>query len=308
MYWVEPTTWKRVTDNAREIARTYRWRQMCVISCVLSLAICLCVRFLLPGAAGFLTVMKIACIVVGVTMLPLTVFAGALQTGSVVFRRKVLDVSDSFVHYFIPYKQVVRIGFERFEGKSYFAVKGVPRGKDGEVEVHVALTSKYTEPDIETHLVQRGLGHVFAGTRDVSASPIRTKAPEVRFEAQKVVLVGFHFFTMLVVVPPVLFGVMDMHSSFAVVLALAFLTDLCFWGWLLGKGAGRKVDKLAEGISMRRVWALSIPYVLTIVLNPALVFAVLRWAAVSQMIIWTTSAIWQFTWMALVYALGRLFR
>ena len=31
MHWTEPTTWKRVKNNAREIARTYRWRRLCVV-------------------------------------------------------------------------------------------------------------------------------------------------------------------------------------------------------------------------------------------------------------------------------------
>ncbi len=111
MHWTEPTTWKRVKDNAREIARVCRWRRIGAFSGALALAICLCVRVLLPESADFLTTPRIIGIIVAVTFLPLAVFIDALQTGAVRFRRKCIDVSDSFVHYFIPYEQIVRLGF-----------------------------------------------------------------------------------------------------------------------------------------------------------------------------------------------------
>ena len=310
MHWTEPTTWKRVKNNAREIARTYRWRRLCVISGALTLASCLCVRLLLPESAEFLDAGKIAGIVAAVMMLPLACFIDAMQTGSVVFRKKVLDVSDSFVHCFIPYEHIIRLGFERFEGKSYFYVIGVPLRGEKEVEIHVALTAKYTESDIEAYIVQRGLGHLLAVTREVEVLPIRTKAPNVQFESQKVVLAIFLLFSWLVVVPLVLLGMVDTHSWFAVVIELAFLADMFVWIWLLGKGSGRKMDnlnKLAEGISVRRAWALGVPYMLTIVLNPAIVLAVLRRTALSTLVVWTAVAIWQVAWMAFVYGVGRLF-
>ena len=184
-----------------------------------------------------------------------------MQTGSIVFRKKVLDVSDSFVHCFIPYEQIVRLGFKRFEGKSYFYVRGVPQRGEKEVEVHVALTAKYTESDVEAYVVQRGLGHLLAATRTVDTLPIRTRAPKVQFESQKVVLATFLSVSWLVVVPSV-FRMMDMHSWFAVAIALAFLADIRVWIWLLGKGAGRRVDNLdtlADGLSLRRAWALGFP-------------------------------------------------
>lgn len=312
MYWSEPTTWARIKDNAREIARTYRWRPLCVFSGLLTLVLCLCVRLLLPESAAFLNAGKIIGIVATVMILPLVCFIYALQTGSVVFRKNVVDVSDSFVHCIIPYGQVIRLGFERFEGKSYFYVRGVPLRGDKEVKVHVALTSKYAESDIEAYIVQRGLGHIFSATREVDVLPIRTKAPKVKFESQKVVLAMFLFFSWIVVVPSVLFGMVDMRSWFAVAVALAFLADMCiFWIWLLGKGAGRRMDNLdrqADGISLRRAWALGVPYMLTIVLNPAIVLAVLRWAALSPSAVWTGAAVWQIAWMAFVCGVGRLFR
>ena len=311
MHWTEPTTWKRVKDNAREIARVCRWRRIGAFSGALALAICLCVRVLLPESADFLTAPRMIGIIAAVTLCPLVVFLGALQTGSVSFRRKSIDVSDSFVHYFITYGQIVSLGFERFEGKSYFYVRGVPLRGEKEVEVHVALTAKYTESDIETYIVLKGLGHLLAATRAVNALPIRTKAPKVQFESQKVVLASFLFLSWLVVVPSVLFGMIDMHSWFAVAIALAFLADIRVWIWLLGKGAGRRVDNLdtlADGLSLRRVWALGFPYMLTIVLNPAIVLAVLRWAALTPVAVWMTAAFWQIVWMAFVYGVGRLFR
>ena len=311
MHWTEPTTWKRVKDNAHEIARGYRWRRISVFFGALALAICLCVRFLLPESADFLPTPRIIGIIAGVTLLPLAIFIGALQTGSVVFHRKCIDASDSFVHYFIPYEQIVSLGFERFKGKSYFYVRGVPLRGEKEVEVHVALTAKYTESDIEAYIVQKGLGRLLALPREVDALPIRTKAPEVRFETQKVVLEGFYLFTMLLIVPSVIFGVVDVHSVFAVVVALAFLVDLCLCFWLLGKGAGRKmenVQKQAEGISVRKAWALGFLDMLTIVLNPAIVLAVLRRAALPTPAVWTVAAIWQVAWMAFVFGVGRLFR
>ena len=310
MHWSEPTTWKRVKDNAREIARVCRWRRIGVFSGALTLAICLCVRYLLPEAADFLTAPRMIGIIAAVTLCPLVVFLGALQTGSVSFRRKCIDVSDSFVHYFIPYGQIVRLGFERFEGKSYFYVRGVPLRGEKEVEVHVALTAKYTESVVEAYIVQKGLGRFLAAPREVDALPIRTKAPEVKFETQKVVLAGFHL-SALLVVPPVLFGVLDVHSLFAVVVAIVFLVELGVWIWLIGKGAGRKVEnvqKLAEGISVRKAWALGGTYMLTIVLNPAIVLAVLRRAAFPTPVVWAVAAAWQIAWMAFVFGVGRLFR
>ena len=310
MHWSEPTTWKRVKDNAREIARTYRWRRLCVVSGLLTLVLCLCVRLLLPETATLLPLPRVIGISAACTALPLVVFVDALQTGSVVFRRKCIDVSDSFVHCVIQYEQIVRLGFERFEGKSYFYVRGVPRRDEKEVEIHVALTAKYTESDIEAYIVLKGLGHLLAATREVDVLPIRTRAPKVQFESQKVVLATFFFVSWLVVVPSV-FRMMDMHSWFTVAIALAFLADIRVWIWLLGKGAGRRVDNLdtlADGLSLRRVWALGFPYMLTIVLNPAIVLAVLRWAALAPAAVWTAATVWQIAWMAFVYGVGRLFR
>ena len=311
MHWTEPTTWKRVKNNADEIARVCRWRLIGAVSGALALAICLCVRCFLPESADFLTTPRIIGIIATVTLCPLVVFIGALQTGSVSFRRKSIDVSDSFVHYFIPYGQIVRLGFERFEGKSYFYVRGVPLRGEKEVEVHVALAAKYAESDVEAYIVQKGLGRLLAVPREVDALPIRTKAPEVKFETQKVVLMGFHLLAMLVVVPSVMFGVLDIHSLSAVVVALAFLADLGVWVWLLGKGAGRKaenVQKMAEGISVRKAWALGVPYMLTIVLNPAIVLAVLRRAAFPTPVVWALAAAWQVAWMVFVFGVGRFFR
>ena len=310
MHWSEPTTWARIKGNAREIARTYRWRRLCVASGALTLGLCLCVGLLLPETEALLPLSRIIGISAVCTALPLVVFVYALQTGSVVFRRKCIDVSDSFVHCVIPYGQVIRLGFERFEGKSYFYVRGVPLRGEKEVEVHVALTAKYTESDIEAYIVLKGLGHLLAATREVDVLPIRTRAPKVQFESQKVVLATFLFVSWLVVVPSV-FRMMDMHSWFTVAIALAFLADIRVWIWLLGKGAGRRVDNLdtlADGLSLRRVWALGLPYMLTIVLNPAIVLAVLRWAALAPAAVWTAATVWQIAWMAFVYGVGRLFR
>ena len=310
MHWSEPTTWARIKGNAREVARTYRWRRLCVVSGLLTLVLCLCVRLLLPETATLLPLPRVIGISAACTALPLVVFVYALQTGSVVFRRKCIDVSDSFVHCVIPYGQVIRLGFERFEGKSYFYVRGVPLRGEKEVEVHVALTAKYTESDIEAYIVLKGLGHLLAATREVDVLPIRTRAPKVQFESQKVVLATFLFVSWLVVVPSV-FRMMDMHSWFTVAIALAFLADIRVWIWLLGKGAGRRVDNLdtlADGLSLRRVWALGLPYMLTIVLNPAIVLAVLRWAALAPAAVWTAATVWQIAWMAFVYGVGRLFR
>ena len=81
IHWTEPTEWKRVKDNAREIARNYHWRTICIVSGVLAFAGCLCARLLVPETAAFLTWPRIAGIVVAVLALPLSVFVGSLQTG-----------------------------------------------------------------------------------------------------------------------------------------------------------------------------------------------------------------------------------
>ena len=307
MHWTEPTTWKRVKDNAREIARTYRWGRICAFSGLLTLAASLGVRYLLPASADLLTIPKIIGIMAAVMFLPLTIFIGALQTGSVIFRRKCIDVSDSFVHCFIPYEQIVRLGFKRFDGKSYFYVRGVPRRGKKEVEVHVALTAKYTESDIEVYIIQKGLGRLLAVTREVDALPIRTKAPAIQCESTVVVLVGFHISSYIVVFSCIKI-MLDSDTWASCAIVLVWLVDIFIWNWLLGKGARQKTNKLGEGMPVRRVVALGVPYMLTIVLNPAMVFAGLRWAALPPAVVWTASSIWQFVWMALVYGLGMLFR
>ena len=307
MHWTEPTTWKRVKDNAREIARTYRWGRICAFSGLLTLAASLGVRYLLPASADLLTVPRIIGIIAAVMFLPLTIFIGALQTGSVIFRRKCIDVSDSFVHCFIPYEQIVRLGFERFDGKSYFYVRGVPRRGKKEVEVHVALTAKYTESNIEAYIIQKGLGRLLAVTREVDALPIRTKAPAIQCESTMVVLVGFNIFSYIVVFSCIKI-MLDSDTWASRAIVLVWLVDIFIWNWLLGKGARQKTNKLGEGMPVRRVVALGVPYMLTIVLNPAMVFAGLRWAALPPAVAWTASSIWQFVWMALVYGLGKLFR
>ena len=307
MYWSEPTTWKRVKDNAREIARDYRWRHICIFSGFLTLAMCLGVRYLLPESADLLTVPRIIGIIAVVMIFPLVLFIGALNTGSVIFRKKYIDVSDFFIRCFIPYEQIVRLGFERFEGKSYFYVRGVPLRRKKEVEVHVALSEKYTESDIEAYIVQKGLGHVLAVTHEVNHLPIRTKAPTIPHEPQLVVVILFHFIPFLVMALRLRVTLNPNHWV-SCAIALAWLANLCVGEWLLGKGAERKIGKLGEKISMRRIVALGVPLMLMLVSNPAIVFAELRYAALSPAAVWTVSSIWQLAWMALVYRLGRLFR
>lgn len=308
MHWSEPTTWKRVKDNAREIARTYRWRRICAFSGLLTMAVLLCARYLLPDSETLLTVPGIIGVSAAVMFLPLTIFIGALQTGSVIFRRKCIDVSDSFVHCFIPYEQIVRLGFERFDGKSYFYVRGVPRRGKKEVEVHVALTAKYTESDIEAYIIQKGLGRLLAVTREVDALPIRTKAPTIPHLApQKVVLMGLFFISFIA--STLCFRVMlELDSWFSAAIVLAWLAEIFALDRLLGKGARQKAITLGDGMPVRRVVALGVPYMLTIALNPAIVFVALRWAALPPTVVWTASSIWQFVWMAFVYGVGRLFR
>ena len=308
MHWSEPTTWARIKGNAREIARTYRWRRLCVASGALTLGLCLCVGLLLTETEALLPLTRIIGISAVCTALPLVVFVYALQTGSVVFRRKCIDVSDSFVHCFIPYEQIVRLGFERFEGKSYFYVRGVPLRGEKEVEVHVALTAKYTESDIESYIVQKGLGGLLAVTREVNALPIRTKAPTIPHLApQKVVLMGLFFISFIA--STLCFRVMlELDSWFSAAIVLAWLAEIFALDRLLGKGARQKAITLGDGMPVRRVVALGVPYMLTIALNPAIVFVALRWAALPPTVVWTASSIWQFVWMAFVYGVGRLFR
>ena len=307
MHWTDPTTWKRVKDNAREVARTYRWGRICAFSGLLTLAASLGVRYLLPASADLLTIPRIIGLSATVAALPLVVFIGALETGSVIFRRKCLDVSDSFVRCFIPYEQIVCLGFERFEGKSYFYVRGVPRRREKEVEVHVALTAKYTESDIEAYIIQKGLGRLLAVTREVDTLPIRTKAPAIPHEPQKVVLLGSLCIPFMVSAL-CLCAMLGSDPWALCAIFLVWQVDIFIWNWLLGKGARQKTNKLGDGMSVRRVVALGVPYMLTIVLNPAIVFAGLRWAALPPAVVWTASSIWQFVWMALVYGLGMLFR
>ena len=310
MYWTEPTTWKRVKDNARAIASKYRWRRCCVISVVTAIAVCLGVRLLVPGVGKFLPLSRMAVICVAAAVFPLTIFIGAIQTGTVWFRKKVLDVSDSFCRYFIPYEQISGLGFERFEGKSYFFVKGVPQRRENEVEVHVALTAKYSEADIEAYLVQRGLGRLLAVAREVDALPIRTKMPDetkTPYAAQAKILhicpvVGFFV------------SAVSINCAFrkddwmSVPILLSWFVELHLMVFLFRKGVNRKTEKLGHGISVRQASALGVCYMLATVVNPAFVFAVLLRTKLALEIVWTASIAWQLAWMAFVYGVGRMFR
>ena len=320
MDWSEPITWKRVKDNAREIASNCRVLRCCVISFVLALSVCLGVRLLVPGNGECLPLSRMALICAGAVAFPLCFLLGAIQTGSVWFRKKVLNVSDSFSRYIIPYEQISSLGFERFEGKSYFFVKGVPQRQEDEVEVHVAMTAKYSEADIEAYLVQRGLGRLLAVTREVDALPIRTKMPDktgTPYAAQTETLLKYSvvgFFVSLLGIRCVSYALIASKGGLAkddwmsIVLALAWIADFCLLDFLLCKGANRKSAKLGHGISERQASALGVCSVLALVLNPAVVFAVLMWMKLAPEIVWTVSVAWQFAWMALVYGAGRLFR
>ena len=304
MHWTEPTEWKRVKDNAREIARTYHWRTLCVGSGVLAFAGCLCARLLVPETAAVLTWSRIAGIVAGTFVLPLSVFVGSLQTGSVVFRRKAVDVSDSFVHVWIPYEKVVRFGFERFAGKTYFVVRGIPRGKDEEIEVHVALTSKHSEADVKAYLIQRGMGSVISETRELQASPIRTTIPVVPHEAQLGVMACY---IIAAVVVPLIFMrfVLDPRDWNSDLILLGFLVEFFIWDWLIRKGSGRKATDLVKGLPVRRVVVLGLPYMLTLWPNPAVVLAALLWGRVPMIAALCAAGVWQVAWLALVYGAGR---
>ena len=248
IHWTEPTEWKRVKDNAREIARTYHWRTLCIASGALAFAGCLCARLLVPETAAFLTWPRIAGIVVAVLALPLSVFVGSLQTGSVVFRRKVVDVSDSFVHVWIPYEKVVRFGFERFAGKTYFAVRGMPQGKDEEIEVHVALTSKHSEAEVKAYLIQRGMGSVISETCELQASPIRTTIPVVPHEAQLGVMVCYR---IAAVVVPLIFIrlLLDPDDWNSVLILLGSLGEFFIWDCFFSQRQRTQFKRSGQGIA-----------------------------------------------------------
>ena len=304
MHWTEPTEWRRVKDNAREIARNYHWRTICIVSGVLAFAGCLCARILLPETAEVLTWSRIAGIVAGTFVLPLSVFVGSLQTGSVVFRRKVVDVSDSFVHVWIPYEKVVRFGFERFAGKTYFAVRGMPQGKDEEIEVHVALTSKHSEAEVKAYLIQRGMGSVISETCELQTSPIRTTIPVVPHEAQLGVMVCYR---IAAVVVPLIFIrlLLDPDDWNSVLILLGSLGEFFIWDWFFRKGSGRNLNDLVKGLPVRRVVVLGLPYMLTFWLNPAAVLTALLRGGVPMIAALCAAGVWQVAWMALVYGAGR---
>ena len=62
-------------------------------------------------------------------------------------------------------------------------------------------------------------------------------------------------------------------------------------------------------LSVRQAKRLSVAEVLLLnLLLPPLEFAVLWRIGLSPAIVWTSSAVWQLVWMALVYGIGRMFR
>lgn len=188
MYWTEPLEWNRVKAIAKEVSRAYHWKMMCTVSIALFLVLSLVVRWGMPLTAEFLTCPRILLGVLVVTVFALVPFLQSFQSGSVIFRRKWLDVSDSFVHVFLPYETIEWIRFERYQGKTYFAVKGLSRRSQNVFEVRVALTAKYSESDITAYLVQRGLGGRLQVTRDASVFPIRTEPLKNPYETQQTIL------------------------------------------------------------------------------------------------------------------------
>ena len=311
MQWSEPTTWKRIKENARELARVYRWRRMCVVSGALALAGCLAVRFLLPYSADVLTVHRIMLVVCVIAFCPLILFLGTLQTGSVVFQKKGLSVSDSFslVRCYIPYEQIVSLGFERLGDKTYFYVRGVPLRAEDEVEVHVALTAKYTQSGIEAYIVQRGLGRLLAVTRELEAPPV-WKAKMRSPESEKVAVLVLGPLALLLVDGFVIMVLSGRAMTYW--LPLAFIVDLIVYVQLFHSGAmikdTSKQNKRMR-LSVRQAKRLSVAEVLLLnLLLPPLVFAVLWRIGLSPAIVWTSFAVWQLVWMALVYGIGRMFR
>lgn len=311
MHWTEPTTWKRVKENAREIARVYQWRRMSIVSGSLALAGCLAVRFLLPYSAERLTTPIIILIVGSCSIFPLIAFLQALQTGSVAFRKKVLSVSDSFVNCHIPYEQIACLGFERSGDKSYFYVRGVPLRAGSEVEVHVELTAKYSQAEIEAYIVQRGLGRLLAVTRELESPPVRhleKSSPEA--DSGIVSLLGPWMLqmmtcTILVMICKLLGCELPGYWMWA------FLVDLIVFNLLFLPGdRSRDLVRLIneKRLSLRQAKRLAVYQVSLLALSPPNVFAVLWLFGLSPAIVWTSSAIWQLVWMALVYGMGRMFR
>lgn len=316
MHWSEPTTWKRVKENAREIDRVYRWRRMSVVSGSLALAACLGVRFLLPCSADVrLTAPMIMLLVCFCTFLPLVLFINALQTGGVAFRKKVLSVCDSFVRCQIPYEQIACLGFERSGDKKYFYVRGVPLRAGKDVEVHVALTAKYTQAEIEAYIVQRGLGHLLAATRELESPPVRhleRGSPEtdsciasVFGPSMLMIALGFFLCLMLAVYCKLSGCKVPGCWTWAFIVDELVYVQLFFPGNRLGDIAKLINEKR---LSVHQARKLAVAQVPLLALFPPSVFVVLWLIGLSPAIVWTSSAIWQLAWMALVYGMGRMFR
>lgn len=309
MYWTEPLEWNRVKAIAKEVSRAYHWKMMCTVSIALFFVLSLVVRWGMPLTAEFLTCPRILLGVLVVTVFALVPFLQSFQSGSVIFRRKWLDVSDSFVHVFLPYETIEWIRFERYQGKTYFAVKGLSRQSQKAFEVRVALTAKYSESDITAYLVQRGLGGRLQVTRDASVLPIRTESPKNPYETQQTILFACRFLGALVGLAALaLAGFNPSGSWYSLVLVGVWAGEFSFWQWLLRKGSGRKDDDMVNGKSVGKTLLLGIPCVLTLALNPVVVFA-LMWALKYT---WGWSlgcaVVWQIVWAYAVYVIGRWFR
>ena len=331
MHWREPLNWNRV-NKARALARIRPWWLFCGASAAVLLAGCLFVHIVqfayvlqqtFVGAERFSELqndilMSAGCCVVMLSM-PLCIFLVFLIPRSIGFLPQTVVVSNGYIRAVIPYEKVSSIDFVRFDDMTYLVVRGMPYRYNKEIEFCIALTEKYSVADIADYLRQHDMVGILSEPHDVSVSPKQSEMPSnlLWVERGGFDVVGRKYFSAFVfafwiVMVNCLCDVV-MARTFSevglmLVIIAAWWIEAFVWKRLLGKGAGRKYETLVEGLTPRKMFTLSIPYVLTLIFNPALVADALWRMSFDLKTVCCLTAVWQLVWTVAVYSTGRLFR
>lgn len=334
MHWREPLDWNRVKSNARALARIRPWWLFCGASAAVLLAGCLFVHIVqfayvlqqtFVGAERFSELqndilMGAGCCVVMLNM-PLCIFLVFLIPRSIGFLPKTVVVSNGYIRAVIPYERVSSINFVRFDGKIYLVVRGMPYRYNKEIEFCIALTEKYSVADIADYLRQHDMVGILNEPHDVSVSPKQSEMPSNLlwmerggFDVGRKYFIVFVFAVMISALyfwhDVVMVRVWRTFSEVGLMLVIiaVWWIEAFVWKRLLSKGAGRKYETLVEGLTPRKMFTLSIPYVLTLILNPAFMADVLWRMSFDLKTICCLTAAWQLVWTGAVYGIGHLFR
>ena len=341
IHWREPLDWNRVKSRARALARIRPWWLFGGMSAAVLWAGCLFVHVVqfayvlqqtFVGAERFsglqndiLTSFDFCAFMLSMPLvlflmlgIPLCIFLVFLIPRSIGFLPKTVVVSNGYIRAVIPYEKVSSIDFVRFDDMTYLVVRGMPYRYNKEIEFCIALTEKYSVADIADYLRQHDMVGILSEPHDVSVSPKQSEMPSNLlwverggFDVGRKYFSAFVFAVWIIMVNSLCDVVMARTFSevgLMLVIIAAWWIEALVWKRLLSKGSGRKYEMLVDGLAPRKMFTLSIPYVLTLILNPALIADVLWRMSFDLKTICGLTAVWQLVWTVAVYCTGRLFR